>query len=43
MSDNKDKEKESITIRGIAAAIQAMKFPTFENLKELIKAAGFKL
>ncbi len=37
------KIKESITIRGICSAIQAMSFPTFENLNEMLKRYGLKL
>lgn len=38
-----NKIKESIIVRGIAASLQAMNMPTFQNLKDLILNAGLKL
>jgi len=38
-----DKIKESITVRGICEAIQAMHTPTFNNLAELLKQFGYTL
>lgn len=37
------KQQETVEVRGIAAAIQAMSFPTFQNLGELLGVFGFKL
>lgn len=37
------KEKQSIIVRGIAAQIQAMHMPTFENLKDILAKFGWKL
>lgn len=41
--DHKKRENQSIIVRGIAAAIQAMHMPTFENLKDLLARFGWKL
>lgn len=43
MSNKPDKVQESLVVRGIAATIQAMSFPTFENLAELVKKFGYNL
>lgn len=40
---NTKREKQSIIIRGIAAAIQSMHMPTFANLQELVAKFGWKL
>lgn len=40
---NQKRERQSIIIRGIAAAIQAMHMPTFTNLQELLAKFGWKL
>lgn len=37
------KVKEVIEVRGIAAAIQAMAAPTFNNLDDMLKKLGWKL
>lgn len=39
----KKRENQSIIVRGIAAAIQAMHMPTFDNLKEMLSKFGWKL
>lgn len=35
--------KEVITVRGLAAAIQALSTPTFRNVRELLHKLGWKL
>jgi hypothetical protein len=42
MSEN-EKVKESITIRGVCASVQAMAMPTLENLLSLLAKAGIHL
>lgn len=42
MNDRK-KEQQSIIVRGIAAAIQAMHMPTFANLKDMVSKFGWTL
>jgi len=39
----KKREKETIIVRGIAAAIQSMAMPTFNNLKEILNKFGWSL
>lgn len=41
--ENKQKIKESITIRGICASIQSMHLPTLDNVLDLFKRAGITL
>jgi hypothetical protein len=43
MSAVDKRTRESITLRGIAASIQAMAMPTFNNLKELLSKYGWRL
>jgi len=43
MIDETDKIVESTKVRGICAAIQAMTYPTFANLKALLLKFGYKL
>jgi hypothetical protein len=38
-----NKTKESMLVRGICAAIQAMVYPTFENLSNLLEKVGYVL
>lgn len=38
-----DKAKEATIVRGIAASIQAMVMPTFENLNKIIGEFGYKI
>lgn len=37
------KVNESTILRGICASIQAMAFPTFENLNKLLNQFGYKI
>lgn len=37
------RENQSIIVRGIAAAIQAMSMPTWENLRDMVSKFGWKL
>jgi hypothetical protein len=37
------KEREIITVRGIAASIQAMAMPTFANLRDMLSKVGWQL
>ncbi len=37
------KVNEVVIVRGIAAAIQAMNAPTFQNLADLVKPWGYNL
>jgi hypothetical protein len=41
--DNNQKVKESIIVRGIAAAIQAMTMPVFNNLRDMLNTHGYDL
>lgn len=43
MATIQEKVQESVKVRGICASIQAMTLPTFENLKALLEAEGYKL
>lgn len=43
MSANNKKQKQSIIIRGIAASIQAMHMPTFQNLKDILAKFGWNI
>lgn len=43
MSQDKDKTVETLEVRGICAAIQAMGMPTFENLEKLLDKFGYQL
>lgn len=38
-----NKQDETIIVRGIAAAIQAMAMPTFENLATMLNQYGYTL
>lgn len=38
-----DKTQESITVRGICAAIQSMAMPSFENLRQILLKFGYSL
>jgi len=38
-----DKIKESITLRGICEALQAMHMPSFDNLKEILEKFGYTI
>ena len=38
-----DRGKETIAVRGIAAAIQAMRSPGFSNLNDLLRVEGYEL
>ena len=38
-----EKIKESTQVRGIAAAVQAQAFPTFETLNALVEQFGYYL
>lgn len=35
--------RETIAVRGVAAAIQAMHTPTFENLDYLLRKEGYRI
>lgn len=37
------KERQTIMVRGIAAAIQAMAMPTWDSLKDILSKFGWKL
>lgn len=37
------KEKESVIVRGIAAAIQSMAMPTFQSLREILSRFGWTI
>jgi len=37
------KERQTIMVRGIAAAIQAMAMPTWDSLRDLLSKFGWKL
>lgn len=39
----KKREVESIEVRGICATIQAMKYPSFTNLEDLLLKFGYRL
>lgn len=41
--ENPDRIKESITLRGICAAIQSMAMPSFENLRQFLLKYGYSL
>jgi hypothetical protein len=41
--NQKTRDKQSIIVRGIAGAIQAMHTPTFETLKVLLNKFGWDL
>lgn len=46
VKENKENEnlvRESIKVRGVAAAIQSMSFPSFKNLDELLNKVGYKI
>lgn len=38
-----DKQKESVEVRGICAAIQSMTYPGFEELRKLLRKVGYDL
>lgn len=38
-----DKVKESVIVRGICAAIQAMQMPSFQNLIDYLKRYGYSV
>lgn len=38
-----EKVKESINLRGICAAIQAMAMPTMQNLDDMLKKYGYTI
>ena len=40
---NDDKVRESVIIRGIASALQAMSFPTMQNVIDLFSKVGIKV
>lgn len=42
MKDRK-KVQQSVIVRGIAASIQSMHMPTFENLRDILSKFGWKL
>lgn len=42
-SSEEEKVKESITLRGICASIQAMAMPTMKNLTNLLLKMGYKI
>jgi len=41
--NSQKRDRQSIIVRGIAAAVQAMAMPTFDNLKVLLSKFGWKL
>jgi hypothetical protein len=41
--ENEQLIQDSIKVRGIAAAIQSMSFPSFKNLDELLNKVGYKI
>ncbi len=41
--NQKTREKQSILVRGIAAQVQAMHMPTFENLRDILAKFGWIL
>ena len=43
MNPDVKKERQVIMLRGIAAQIQAMHTPTWENLKSILSKFGWKL
>lgn len=43
LDEKQKKIQESTVLRGICASIQAMKFPSFDNLIELMKENGYKV
>jgi len=43
MKPDVKRERQTIMVRGIAAAIQAMHTPTFQSLKDILAKFGWKL
>lgn len=43
MANNDKKIIDSVEVRGICASIQAMAFPTFENLNTLLEPYGYEI
>lgn len=41
--EQNEKVKESIIIRGVCSAVQAMSMPTIYNLQQLLQQAGFNI
>ncbi len=41
--ETREKVKDSIAIRGVCAAVQAMSMPTIYNLQQLLEHAGYRI